>query len=139
MSLTRLARRHSFQTLEPFSARDLSVDRNPIELGPCFTPSGQGHNYEIEAYFEGPVEKHSGMIVNLAEVDSLLARVLSPLNGQALSVAISEFMGEKPSVEDLASYVAQSMIREMKFSTPGVRLVKVRLYESEDLWVDVWP
>lgn len=134
MSLTRLARRHAFQTLDSFANSELAaaVNENPSELGPCLLPGGYGHNFALEAYFEGGIEKQSGMILNLAEVDSLLARAVAPLNGKKLSDA-------NGNLEDLASYVAQSVMREMKSAAPRVRLVKVRLYESQDFWVDVWP
>ena len=139
MSLTRLSRRRGFQCLHRYQVNDWPAARNQTESGACFTPEGHGHNYELEAYFEGAVDPESGMIVNLADVDSLLAKVLFPLEGKRLDSEIPEFKDTVPTTEILASYVTQNLLKTMHATLPGIRLVKVRLYEYDDLWVDVWP
>lgn len=136
--LTRLARRKGFQCMHRYAVDAWSKEQNAAEFGACFTPTGHGHNYELEAYFEGKVDAQTGMIVNLADVDSLLNRVLSPLEGKHLNNEVPEFKNQVPTTESLAEYLAQRLIQEMNFGG-GVRLVKIRLYEYEDLWVDVWP
>jgi 6-pyruvoyltetrahydropterin/6-carboxytetrahydropterin synthase len=134
--LTRLARRKSFQSMHFYANPVWTAERNAQEFGACFTPHGHGHNYELEAYFEGAVDPVSGMIVNLADVDSLLASAVAPLDGKHLN-SLPEFKEHVPTTEALAGWLTGKLQASMKF--PGVKLVKVRLYEYEDLWVDVWP
>jgi 6-pyruvoyltetrahydropterin/6-carboxytetrahydropterin synthase len=137
MNLTRLARRTGFQCLHRYAVEKWPEERNALEFGACFTPHGHGHNYELEAYFEGPVDKQTGMIMNLAEVDAILKQTVEPLDGKHLNLEVPEFKNQVPTTEALALYLT-SRLREAMKSSP-VRLAKVRLYECEDLWVDVWP
>ncbi len=137
MSITRLARRKSFQCMHRYSVADWPPERNLAEFGACFTPGGHGHNYELEAFFEGPIEPVSGMIANLHDIDALLAQLLAPLDGKHLNEEVAEFKNSVPTTEAIANYLAQKLIKLNKL--PGVRVCKIRLFEYEDLWVDVWP
>jgi 6-pyruvoyltetrahydropterin/6-carboxytetrahydropterin synthase len=137
MSLTRIARRKNFQCMHRYAVETWTDSKNQSQFGTCFTPTGHGHNYELEAYFEGKIDPQTGMVVNLADVDNLLGEVLSPIAGKHLNFEVPHFKNQVPTTEAVANYLAQSLIAKMSFA--GVRLVKVRLYEYEDLWVDVWP
>jgi 6-pyruvoyltetrahydropterin/6-carboxytetrahydropterin synthase len=140
MSLTRLARRKSFQCMHRYALEGWTEAENRAEFGACFTPTGHGHNYELEAYFEGKVDPNTGMIANLAEIDKLMGEVVTPLDGKHLNFDVAAFAKRVPTTEALAEYLAGELIVKMKMKlAPGVRLAKVRLYEYEDLWVDVWP
>jgi 6-pyruvoyltetrahydropterin/6-carboxytetrahydropterin synthase len=139
VSLTRLARRRSFQCLHRYEVKDWSEQKNLTEFGACFTPHGHGHNYEIEAYFEGHVDKTTGMILNLADVDHLLEKVIAPIEGKHLNFEVPEFKNQVPTTEILAEYLSDKLFKAMKAAHKQLRLVKIRLFESEDLWVDVWP
>ncbi len=136
MILTRLARRRSFQCMHRYAVAAWGEEKNQHEFGACFTPTGHGHNYCLEAYFEGPVDRESGMIVNLTKVDALLQRVLALVEGKHLNFEVEAFKDKVPTTETLAQFIAQGLKSEIDFA--HVRLVKVRLYEYEDLWVDVW-
>jgi len=137
--MTRLARRRGFQCLHRYEVADWSPERNYSEFGACFTPHGHGHNYEIEAYFEGPVDPVTGMILNLTDLDELLQATLAPLEGKHLNFEIPALKGKVPTTEVLAQHLSTRLLDMMKKRFKGLRLVKVRLFESETLWVDVWP
>lgn len=137
MNLTRLARRTRFQCLHRYAVGEWPKERNSAEFGACFTPHGHGHNYELEAYFEGPVDKQTGMVMNLAEIDALLKKVVSPIDGKHLNFEVAEFKDRVPTTEAVAVYLTDKLREEMK--PYPVKLAKLRLYECEDLWVDVWP
>ncbi len=137
MSVTRLARRKAFQCLHRYDVRDWSAAKNREIFGACFTPNGHGHNYELEVYLEGPVASDSGMVANLADVDRWLDQVLAPLNGRHLNREVPAFKNRVPTTEAVALYLTEELQRSLKFE--HVKLAKVRLYEYDDLWVDVWP
>ena len=88
---TRLARRKAFQGLHRYGVDSWSEAKNQANFGACFTPHGHGHNYELEAHIEGPVDKETGMIMNLADVDQLLNQLIKPLNGKHLNFEIIQF------------------------------------------------
>jgi len=139
MSLTRLARRKSFQCMHRYALEAWTEEQNRAEFGACFTPTGHGHNYELEAYFEGKVDSTTGMIANLTDIDALMSEVVKPLDGKHLNFDVAAFTKRVPTTEALAEYLASELIAAKKKRLIEVRLVKVRLYEYEDLWVDVWP
>ena len=49
-------------------------------------PYGHGHNYELEAYFSGPVDPVTGMIANLADVDQWLRATVASVSGKHLDL-----------------------------------------------------
>lgn len=137
MSLTRLARRKSFQCLHRYNVDQWTSEQNQQNFGACFTPTGHGHNYEVEAHFEGPIDPVSGMILNLVDADLILQKVVGPLDGKHLNFEVPEFKNKVPTTEALATFLAAEIQRTLDI--PGVKLAKLRLYEYDDLWVDVWP
>jgi 6-pyruvoyltetrahydropterin/6-carboxytetrahydropterin synthase len=135
---TQLARRRGFQCTHRYEVQAWDATKNRANFGACFSPTGHGHNYELEAYFEGPLDPETGMILNLADVDLLLAEVLAPLDGKHLNFEVPEFKDRVPTTEAIAGYIFSGLERAVsKFA--GVKLSRVRLYEYDDLWVDVWP
>ena len=132
---TRLARRKAFHCLHRYGVDSWSEAKNQANFGACFTPHGHGHNYELEAHIEGPVDKETGMIMNLADVDQLLNQLIKPLNGKHLNFEIIQFKEQVPTTENLAQWLFSQLENKIP---PPARLVKVRLYEYEDLWVDIW-
>ena len=136
MSLTRLARRKSFSCLHRYEVAAWSDEKNSEIFGACFTPNGHGHNYDLEVFFEGAVAKDTGMVLNLIDVDQSLSAIVAPLEGKHLNLEVAEFRDCVPTTEMIAQYLFSRLLPES--TRLGVRLVKVRLYEHEDLWVDVW-
>lgn len=136
MSRTRLARRKAFQCLHRYDVAAWSDQKNGEVFGACFTPHGHGHNYEMEVYLEGPVDPTTGMILNLVDVDQVLDAVIAPIKGKHLNLDVPEFLNKVPTTEMLAQYLFE---RVAKSVAAPVQVAKLRLYEYDDLWVDVWP
>jgi 6-pyruvoyltetrahydropterin/6-carboxytetrahydropterin synthase len=136
MSLvTRLARRRGFQCLHKYVVPEWTDSANSSVFGACFTPHGHGHNYELEIYIEGPMDPVTGMILNLTEVDLILKEAVQPLEGKQINLEVPALSGQVPTTERLAHYLMNRL--QAQFVSP-VRLVKIRLFEYENLWVDLW-
>lgn len=132
---TRLARRRSFQCLHKYVVPEWTDSANSSVFGACFTPHGHGHNYELEVYIEGTLQQDTGMIINLTDVDKILKEAVEPLHGKHVNLEIPELKGLVPTTERLAHFLGKRLAP--KFPAP-LKLVKIRLYEYEDLWVDLW-
>ena len=132
MSRTRLARRKGFQCLHRYVIPEWTDSANSSAFGACFLPDGHGHNYELEVYLEGEPDPKTGMIMNLADVDQVLAEVVEPLDGKHVNLEVPELSGVVPTTERLAHFLFARL--QKRFTG----LVKIRLYEYDDLWVDVW-
>ena len=134
---TRLTRRRHFQCLHRYAAASWSDQGDAETSGACFLPAGHGHDYWAEVTLEGRIEPESGMIINLIDVDEALARVLAPLEGRRLDQDVAHFRERVPTTENIAAYVLTELKSE--FATlENARLLKVRLFESDELWVDAW-
>jgi len=133
--VTRLARRKAFWCLHLYAVADWSDEQNRATFGACFTPHGHGHDYEMDVFFEGPVDPVTGMVMNLIDVDRLLDEVVEPVRGKHLNFEVPEFETKVPTTENLAAWLSERVIARLPAPT---KLVKLRLYENADLWVDVW-
>ncbi len=135
MPSVRLARRRGFQCLHKYVVPSWTDSANSSAFGACFTPHGHGHNYQLEAYIEGEPDPVTGMIMNLTDVDAILKEAVEPLSGKHLNFEVPGLSDQVPTTERLAQFLMARLLP--RFKGP-CRLIKIRLYEYENLWVDVW-
>ncbi len=95
---------------------------------------GFGNNYTLEAYFQGPIDPKTGLVVNLSDIDPVLKSVIKPLDHQNLSYAVSEFKDKAPTLERLAQYCFEKILE--KGQGLNAKLIRVRLYQGENYWSD---
>jgi 6-pyruvoyltetrahydropterin/6-carboxytetrahydropterin synthase len=129
-----ICRRVSFSSGHRYFNPDWSDSENRRVYGSQYSEHGHGHNYVLEAYFEGPVDPLTGMVVNLKDVDVLLRKVTDPLDHHFLNTDIPDFRTMVPTTENLAAYCFDHIQAET--GTGKLRLRRVRLIEGSDLWVD---
>jgi 6-pyruvoyltetrahydropterin/6-carboxytetrahydropterin synthase len=134
MAKIRLARKVTFSSAHRYFSPSFSEEKNREVFGLCYTPYGHGHNYVLEAFFEGPIDPTTGMVINLREVDVMMKKVIEPLDHHHLNFDVPEFKTLIPTTENIAKYCFDKLIEQ--FKTSAVTLHHVRLYEGEDLWVD---
>jgi 6-pyruvoyltetrahydropterin/6-carboxytetrahydropterin synthase len=130
----RLARKITFSSAHRYFNPAFSEDENRQIFGACYTPYGHGHNYVLEAYFEGPIDPQTGMVINLRDVDKILKEVIEPLDHHHINFDVPEFKTVVPTTENIAKYCFERVSERLKGTT--VRLNQIRLFEGEDLWVD---
>ena len=110
-----------------------------------------GHNYVVEVCFTS--DKPLPWVADFAQLRAVVKRVLDKLDHAYLlpdrvcrdvKVEIPEVSArivclpvEEVTTESLAVYIAQEIERELAQSLPGVRLVKVRVYETMDSFVEI--
>jgi len=135
MKKARLARRVHFSSGHRYFSDQLTEEENKRIFGSCYSPYGHGHNYILEAYFEGPIDPVTGMVINLSDVDRILKEATDPLDHHHLNYDIPYFKKIVPTCENIAQYLYNEI--ENKINDQKIKLFKVRLFESEDLWADV--
>ena len=135
---TRMSRRVYFSSAHRYYQVAWSLEKNREEFGKCFSEFGHGHNYILEAYFSGEIETQSGLIVNLIDVDMLLKRVTIELDHQHLNFNHPHFKDLVPTTENIAAYLFNQILCETpKLMVPNLQLYKIKLFEDEDLWVEI--
>jgi len=104
-------------------------------FGACSNPHGHGHNYRLEVSVGAPVDGVTGFSVDLTALDAILhEEVVVPLDHQHLNHAVAEFAaGVVPTCENILLWLWPRIAR--RIPAPG-ELLRLRLYEDEDLFVE---
>lgn len=106
-----ICRRRSFQRLHP--------------EGQILTPRGAAHNYYVEVSLSGAMNETTGMLLNIRDIDLWVDQALERVPTEPLSV------------ERLATVLFEAIQKQV--IEHDVELKKLRLFESPDYWVDIWP
>ena len=136
--IVRMSRRANFSSAHLYSNASFSQQENLATFGKCFTEHGHGHNYLLEAFFEGKIDEQTGLIINLLDIDELLKVLIDKLDHQHLNFDVPEFRDVVPTTENLARFCFQKIeeLRKLKMPQVKMQLYKVRLFENEDLWAE---
>lgn len=132
-----IARKVYFSSGHRYYNSKLSEEENKKLFGKAYSVHGHGHNFILEAYINGPVNAESGIVINLIEIDDLLKKVTDPFDHHFVNTDVPYFKEVIPSTENMAVY----FYNEVNKNLPGknLKLLKVRLYEGEFMWVDYAP
>jgi len=128
MAIARVTRRVHFSAGHRLHNPDLSDEENRDTYGLCNNPSGHGHNYDLEVTVEGPVDPVTGFVMDLKRLKRLLeTEVLADVDHANLNVDVDWMAGVIPTTENLAV----AIWRRLEGGLPGVRLLSVRLWETD--------
>jgi 6-pyruvoyltetrahydropterin/6-carboxytetrahydropterin synthase len=123
-----LGRRYRFAASHRLHNADLSEEENRRLYGKCNNPYGHGHNYAVEVLVSGKVDKATGMIANLADLDSFVEReVLEPFDHKSLNDDVAAFRTTVPTTENLCIEI----FRRLQ-AFPRAKLQRVRIQETSN-------
>ena len=112
----------------------LSEERNRAIYGAAANIHGHGHNYILEVSLDGTPDPVTGMVFDLKELKDVLNReIVDPMDHRFLNHEVPPFDTVVPTVENVAIEIWRRL--EPHFSGK-VHLKNVRLFETEDLYVD---
>jgi len=129
-----LTRQVAFRASHQLRLPDLSEAQNRARFG--WTSDPHEHDYTCAATVSGTPEPGTGMIVDLALLDRILAeQVVLPLDGRHLNDAVPECARGSvlPVCEVLAAWCYQRIAARLPDS---VRLERVRVAEDPTLHAD---
>ena len=125
MKLT-LHRRYAFAASHRLHSSQLSEDENWRAYGKCNNPYGHGHNYVVVVAVSGPVDPETGMIANLANLDSYVQReVLDAFDHAYFNEQVPAFQKIVPTTENVCREIFRRLER-----FPAARLERVRIQET---------
>jgi 6-pyruvoyltetrahydropterin/6-carboxytetrahydropterin synthase len=123
-----LGRRYHFAASHRLHSAKLSAEENSRIYGKCNNPYGHGHNYTVEVRFSGAIDPATGMIVNLADLDSFVnAHVLEPFDHRSLQDDVAAFGDVVPTTENVCREI---FTRLQRF--PSAKLEAVRVEETSN-------
>lgn len=130
MAIAYLTRKVRFSAGHRYHRPDWDEERNREVFGT--SRNRHGHNYLVEVVVRGEVDPATGFIVDLGELDEVVAAVVEPLDQRDLTDAVDAFRpgARIPSTEGLAVWFWE----RLSPAIPGsAELDAVRVHEAEDL------
>ena len=130
-----ITRRAEFSASHVCAQASFSPEQNREIYGVAANPSGHGHNYVLEVTLQGEPDPVTGMIFDLKKLKDLIQQtVVDPMDHRFLNYEVPPFDKVVPTTENVAAEIWKRL--EPYFEEGGVRLSNIRLYETEDLYVD---
>lgn len=130
-----ITRRIEFSASHRCSSDKMTDGENHALYGVESNAAGHGHNYALEVTLEGEPDPVTGMIIDLKDVKSILERsVVGPMDHRHLNHEVSPFDRVVPTAENLAVEIYRRL--KSDFSGGPARLRSVKLFETDDLWVE---
>lgn len=121
-------RRYAVSASHRLHSDSLTAEENRIAYGKCNNPHGHGHNYSIEVLVGGPVDRETGMVVNLTDLDAVVrAQVLERFDHRNLNLDPA-FENRAPTTENLSRVVFDAL----KNALAAGELEYVRVEETEN-------
>jgi 6-pyruvoyltetrahydropterin/6-carboxytetrahydropterin synthase len=128
-----LTRRYQFSASHRLHSQKLSAEANRELYGKCNNPFGHGHNYEVEVTVSGSIDRETGRVVDVGDLDSLVKKhVIQPFDHRNLNEEIADFQQLVPTTENLGMIIDKRLRAAWPASFPTSRpaLERVRIYET---------
>lgn len=130
-----ITRRVEFCASHRCAVKSWTDEENYRVFGADANPFGHGHNYVLEVTIGGDVDPVTGMIIDLKEVKQILnEEVVDQMDHRYLNAEVPPFDQQVPTAENIAREIWRRL--EPRFRGPGMHLHNVRLYETEQIYVD---
>ena len=131
----RITRRIEFAASHVCAVAGRTLDENQRVYGAAANPHGHGHNYVLEVSIDGEPDAVTGMIVDLKEVKEILRReIMAVYDHRHLNYEVKPFDRLVPTAENIAVDIWNRLAPH--FTGAKGRLAQVRLYETDDLYVE---
>lgn len=112
---------------------DWSDARNKEVFGLCSNAEGHGHNYTLEVSVSGPLDKETGMIMNLRELKECVTQeVIAQIDHKNLNKDVPWMAGINPTTEEFAVAIGERLKDTLKKRVPQVKLAGIVLHETSN-------
>jgi 6-pyruvoyltetrahydropterin/6-carboxytetrahydropterin synthase len=105
LPIAHLSRRYNFSASHRLHVDSISPDENRATFGKCNNPFGHGHNYVVQVTFAGPVDRATGMVTNLGDLDSFAQSEMLDLFDHANLNMLEPFLDTVSTTENLCVVV----------------------------------
>ena len=123
-----LGRRYRFAASHRLHTDRLSEEENARVFGKCANPFGHGHNYILEVSVSGDVDRATGMVANLADLDNFVEReVIEVFDHHSMNEDVAAFRDVVPTTENLCIEIFERLK-----NFPTAKLERVRVQETSN-------
>jgi len=131
-----ITRKVEFSASHVCAQAGLTEEQNRGLYGAAANPNGHGHNYALEVTLSGDPDPETGMIFDLKKLKDIIHQtVVEPMDHRFLNYEVPPFDKVVPTAENLAIEIWSRLAPHFKNGSRA-RLDSVRLYETDDLYVD---
>ncbi|MCW5966835.1 MAG: 6-carboxytetrahydropterin synthase [Bryobacterales bacterium] len=132
-----ITRRMEFSASHVCALSSLSSAENQAIYGDGANPNGHGHNYVLEVTLAGKPNPVTGMIFDLKALKDIInEEVIGPMDHRFLNREVPPFDRVVPTTENLALEIWRRLFPRLELGHG--RLHRVRVYETDDLFVDCY-
>ena len=127
-----LTRRYMFSASHRLHSEAMSDAENAATYGKCNNPYGHGHNYALEVTVSGQVDRNTGMVCNLVDLDDFVQReIIDRFDIENLNM-LPEFAKTIPSTENLCTAIHEILQRGFTLAhLQGVRIEETMMNSFE--------
>ena len=126
-----LTRIESFSAAHRLHNKNLADELNQTIFGKCNNPNGHGHNYKVEVTVKGPVDEHTGMVININDLKSIInGTIMSVLDHKNIDLDIGFFHENHviSTSENIAVFIWNSLEKRLP---DRVQLHCIKLHETD--------
>ena len=136
MATAYLTRTVQFSAAHRYFRPEWSEARNAEVFGKCASPHGHGHTYRCMVTVRGPVDRTTGMAVDLGTLDRILAEeVVERFDHRNLNLDLPEYAFGKTVAT--GEELCQDVWRRVAARLPaGCSLAAVRVEEEPALYAE---
>ena len=137
MAEVHLIRRERFNSAHKLWVEDWDSEKNHEVFGKCANENWHGHNYELFVTVKGTPDPTTGMVIDLKILKSIILKeVIDDLDHKNLDMDVPWMNGRMSTAENIAIAIWERL--ESPLAAHGVRLHKVKLYETENNIIDYY-
>ena len=136
MTLVRLTRIVPFAAAHRYFRSEWSDEKNREVFGDCAGEHGHGHSYECHVTVAGPLDRETGMVMDLRQLDAILENeITARFDHRFINHEVPEFGpgGLVPTGEALAVTIWRHLAQRLP---TGVRLERIRVQEEPHLFAE---
>jgi 6-pyruvoyltetrahydropterin/6-carboxytetrahydropterin synthase len=124
------SRRFTFAAAHRYWVEAWSAAENEKFFGRLTVP--HGHNYVLEVTVRGPIDRQTGMVINLTDLKAIVNDAVVERFDHADLNVDSLFRGRVPTTENIAMVIWGLLVPKLG----PERLWQVRVWEDDTLFVD---
>lgn len=126
-SMIKITLKSDFSAAHRLHSTELTDAENRELFGKCNNPSGHGHNYGLEATFEGNLDPKTGTAANLSLLRKVVQAAADRFDHKHLNEDCEEFRDVNPTAENVCRIIFENLKGQVK----PARLVRVAIRETE--------
>jgi 6-pyruvoyltetrahydropterin/6-carboxytetrahydropterin synthase len=138
-----ISRKIQFSSAHRYAQSKWSEEKNRDVFGACYNEHGHGHNYVLECFVEGEIDSRTMMVMNVTDLDRLMREATRDFDHHHINHNIPEYRAKKPGelslipTTEVLALDLRSRLQKILTAYAPLRLHRLRLYETDDIWVDV--